>query len=107
LLEKEYNQLFKIVGYSYSYDTHYSADNCSGDTCIVRKFGTYKLKIQAVNNPIIVMSLRLEDTEKGYKLLKYSIKNGYCAKFADIYEKKNDYPKEDMVKSKKVCDIRG
>jgi len=43
LLEKEYNQPFKIV--DYSYDIHYPAGNCSGDSCKVRKFGTYKFKI--------------------------------------------------------------
>jgi uncharacterized protein (UPF0297 family) len=114
LLEKEYNQPFKIVGYSYSYDTHYPAGNCSGDTCKVRKFGTYKFKIQAVNNSIIVLNLKIMD----YSFDKYA--NGldyfkssrlakiYCSSFGDYWKNhKGDKNNNMLEKNIRYCNDRG
>ena len=111
LLEKEYSQPFKIVDYSYSYDTHYPAGNCSGETCTIRKFGTYDFKIQAVDNPIIVMSFIITDDDhvKGFKKFKeHYVKTKYCVSLSQIFlsKKQDTVDRKYLQKAKVYCDSK-
>ncbi|WP_035718539.1 hypothetical protein, partial [Francisella sp. W12-1067] len=63
LLKQEYNQPFKLLNYKYEYKKHYDlGGNCH--YCDVVKYGTYYFKIQALDNPIIVMDFRIDDINK-------------------------------------------
>jgi hypothetical protein len=107
LLEKEYNQPFNVLDYKYEYKKDYDlAGNCH--YCDIVKYGVYYFKIQAVDNPIIIMNIRVQDTGNGLNWFKeYTVKHSYCAKFSDIYENKKNYPLKNIQIAEKVCDSRG
>lgn len=56
LLEEEYKQPFKLESFDYKYENHfYGGDLTSSE------YGTYYFKVQAVDNPIIVMDFNFND----------------------------------------------
>jgi hypothetical protein len=66
LLEKEYKQQFKIQNFNITYESYARSDTgCVFFFCTPQeKFETYNLKIQAVDNPIIVMTVKLDYVNK-------------------------------------------
>ncbi|QIV95720.1 hypothetical protein EDC55_1222 [Allofrancisella inopinata] len=115
LLEKEYNQPFKLLNYKYEYKRHYDlGGNCH--YCDVVKYGTYYFNIKAVNNPIIVMDFRIDDMKnsstneliEGFK--KDQLKYLYCIALAQHYidEKKllTDKLTDIEVTTNNYCDLR-
>jgi hypothetical protein len=113
LLEKEYKQPFKVVDYSYSYDTHYPAGNCSGDTCTLRKFGTYNIKIKTVDNPIISLKIRLYDNGQNMieDFKKTYLNRFYCGALGSHFDDlrinhiKNTNKKY-LVEAEELCNSR-
>jgi hypothetical protein len=113
LLEKEYNQPFKIVDYSYSYDTHYPAGNCSGDSCKVRKFGIYLMTIESVNKPNVSLGVKIEDQYPNImkKFKENYLPVFYCGALGGYFDSlrinhiKNTN-KEDLAKAEELCNSR-
>ena len=69
-LEQEYKQPFKILDFNYKYQSHSNPHDCVFLYCKTEKYGTYYFKIQAVDNPIIVMDFKMNDglvTKKSIK----------------------------------------
>lgn len=110
MLEKEYNQPFKILDFNYDYKFHYKV---SFLVVVGKRYGTYNFKIQAVDNPIIVMKLKLEDSfNKDDSALSFFIKrrlnNIYCSSFGNYWKvHKNDKDNKQLEKNIKYCDSRG
>ncbi|WP_035721769.1 hypothetical protein, partial [Francisella sp. W12-1067] len=114
LLEKEYNQPFKLLNYKYEYKRHYDlGGNCH--YCDVVKYGTYYFKIQAPDNPIIVMDFRIDDMKKSstnelledFKNKKLSTE--YCVTLSKIYmyQKQKTVDQSNLERAKKYCNNRG
>ncbi|QIV94119.1 hypothetical protein [Allofrancisella frigidaquae] len=116
LLKQEYNQPFKLLNYKYEYKKHYDlGGNCH--YCDVVKYGTYYFKIQALDNPIIVMNFRIDDIKKSStnELLedfkKNLLVNLYCGiGVADYYIKarkeKIVVDHKNLEKAEKYCQSR-
>ncbi|QIV96267.1 hypothetical protein EDC55_10185 [Allofrancisella inopinata] len=108
LLEKEYKQPFKLESFEYKYQTH----NRPGSFDFA-EYGTYYFKIEAVDNPVIVMNFRIDDMKKsstnelieGFKNKK--LKDLYCGSLESYYlnletEISQPYANE----AEKYCDSR-
>ncbi|KEI35398.1 hypothetical protein FRA_34c06130 [Francisella sp. W12-1067] len=115
LLKQEYNQPFKLLNYKYEYKKHYDlGGNCH--YCDVVKYGTYYFKIQALDNPIIVMNFRIDDINKSStnelieNFKKDQLKYLYCIALAKHYinEKKllTDKLTNIEVTTNNYCDLR-
>ncbi|QIV94291.1 hypothetical protein [Allofrancisella frigidaquae] len=108
LLEKEYKQPFKLESFEYKYQTH----NRPGSFDFA-EYGTYYFKIQALDNPIIVMNFRIDDINKSStnELLEdfknKKLKDLYCGSLESYYlnletEISQPYANE----AEKYCDSR-
>lgn len=88
MLEAEYQQPFKVIDFKYSYDVHMSTWEVSG-RIEAWQYGEYWLKIQAVNNPFIVIEIHTTDNtglDKMYADYKKSfINKDYCSAFDHIF----------------------
>ncbi|AJI53451.1 hypothetical protein [Francisella philomiragia] len=116
LLEREYKQPFKLEKFKYEYKTHYP--NASGNVPY-ETFGTYYFKVQAVNNPIVVMDFRINDglaTKDSINGLiesfkKTQLKDLYCLGLAQHYvnEKKllTDKLTKQELQANEYCDSIG
>ncbi|KEI36076.1 hypothetical protein FRA_22c00180 [Francisella sp. W12-1067] len=86
LLEKEYKQPFKLESFEYKYQTY----NRPGSFDFA-EYGTYYFKIQALDNPIIVMDFRIDDINKSStnELLENfknkKLKDLYCGSLESYY----------------------
>ncbi|QIV94835.1 hypothetical protein [Allofrancisella frigidaquae] len=111
LLEKEYKQPLKLESFEYKYQTH----NRPGSFDF-SQYGSYYFKIQALDNPIIVMDFRIDDIKKSStnELLedfkKDQLKYLYCIALAKHYidEKKllTDKLTNIEVTTNNYCDLR-
>ncbi|AIT09004.1 hypothetical protein LO80_02770 [Candidatus Francisella endociliophora] len=113
LLEEEYKQPFKLESFDYKYETHVSSNSIPAN---YYKYGTYYFKVQAVDNPIIIMDFIIDDdstTKETIKPLITSFKKKqlntiYCSSFGTYWkEHKNDKNNIALEKTKKYCDARG
>ncbi|KFJ42300.1 hypothetical protein IBE48_04920 [Francisella philomiragia] len=111
LLEQEYNQPFKIVDYNYDYSVHWKDKTCAiASMCPKVFYGVYSFKIQSINNPIIIMQIRMEDTKEGLQWFKSNqLNNYYCSSLTQIFRSKNQnyINQDDLEKAKRYCDSRG
>jgi len=110
MLEQEYSQPFKVLDFDYSYETHYPKGNCSD--CRVLKYGTYTFKIQAIDNPVIVMSFIITDNKniKGFEEFKsHYIKTKYCVALSQLFlqKRQNKVNQINLEKAKQYCDKKG
>lgn len=118
LLTDEYKQPFKLEDFSYKYETHWEHIDCQiAGYCPKVQYGTYYLKIKAIDNPIIVMHIEIKDKNKeSIKRLinsfkKSQLKDLYCGAFFTYYgmtlknNKKLQQPYTNRIE--KFCDNRG
>ncbi|QIV94181.1 hypothetical protein [Allofrancisella frigidaquae] len=111
LLEKEYKQPFKLESFEYKYQTH----NRPGSFDF-SQYGSYYFKVQALDNPIIVMDFRIDDINKSStnELLedfkKSQLKSVYCAAFPAYYRQsianKTKVLQPYTKQTEKFCDSR-
>ncbi|KFJ41886.1 hypothetical protein IBE48_05305 [Francisella philomiragia] len=110
ILEQEYKQPFKLLSFDYKHKVDFD-----GRDLKTTEYGNYHFKVQAVDNPIIVMDFEIGDnaTKESIKPLIDSFKKNqlndlYCTGLSHIYM----YDKEDLVnqnslkEAEKYCDNR-
>jgi hypothetical protein len=109
LLEKQYSQSFKIVGFRYVYKTNYDlGGNCY--YCKAVKYGTYFFKIETVDKPYLSTNVKVADNESSaIDTFKEFYLNGfYCGALSSYYKRNSNYAdKGSLEKAKKYCDARG
>ncbi|AIT09655.1 hypothetical protein LO80_06550 [Candidatus Francisella endociliophora] len=113
LLEKEYNQPLKLLDFKYEYEFH---NTYSFLYIIFRKYGNYHFRIQAVDNPVIIMDFDFNDglaTKESIKPLIDSFKKNqlndlYCTGLSSIYFKQKEKTVDQILlkKAEKYCDRR-
>ncbi|QIV96381.1 hypothetical protein EDC55_10433 [Allofrancisella inopinata] len=111
LLEKEYKQPFKLESFEYKYQTH----NRPGSFDF-SQYGSYYFKVQAPDNPIIVMDFRIDDINKSSTneliedFKKRQLKSVYCAAFPAYYRQsianKTKVLQPYTKQTEKFCDSR-
>jgi len=110
LLEKEYNQSFKMLKFNYEYKYHY---DISFLFIVGKRYGVYNIEIKSENNPAVVIKLKLEDSfdEKNSALVFFKerrLKNVYCSSFGNYWKiHKNDKNNKQLEKNIKYCDSIG
>jgi len=111
LLKDEYNQPFKIIDFNYSYDTHYPNGNCSD--CRILKYGIYIFKVEAVNNSILSLKVKLYDNGQNMieDFKKTYLDRFYCGAlgsyFDDLRMKQIKNPnKADLSRAENLCNSR-
>lgn len=83
MLEKEYNQPFKILGFNYDYKFHYKV---SFLIVVGKRYGTYDFKIQAINNPIITVDFIISDNGRTLQWFKENqLDSMYCSYLSRIF----------------------
>lgn len=118
-LEQKYKQPFKVLDFSYKYESHSNPHDCVFLYCKTEKYGTYYFKIQAVDNPIIIMSFNFTDgsaTKESIKPLINSFKKNqlqyaYCDGLYDYYvsavRNKFEVKQPNTDKADKYCNSLG
>ena len=111
LLEKQYNQKFKILSFDYKQENYSNpANDCVFLYCKSTKIGVYDFKIQAVENPIIIMNFKISDQgKKSIKSLvnsfkKEQLKDAYCVGLGMYYKKNLDNKTEVKQPNTKMAD---
>ncbi|AIT08854.1 hypothetical protein LO80_01910 [Candidatus Francisella endociliophora] len=116
LLEDEYKQPFKLKDFNYTYERHWVDNTCQMSFCKMEKYGIYSFKVQAVDNPIIIMNFKINDgdvTKASIKPLidafkKHQLNTIYCSSFGNYWkEHKNDKNNDALEKIKEYCDEKG
>ncbi|AIT08852.1 hypothetical protein LO80_01900 [Candidatus Francisella endociliophora] len=113
LLEKEYNQKFKLLNFDYKYENHINgATDCTFIYCKGKEYGTYYFKVQAVDNPIIIMNFQIEDIDSLKASIDYfkkkRLKTIYCSSFGKYWKyHKNDRKNNDLNKAIEFCNKIG
>ncbi|AIT09730.1 hypothetical protein LO80_06975 [Candidatus Francisella endociliophora] len=109
ILEKEYNQPFKILDFNYDYKFHYKV---SFLVVVGKRYGTYTFKLRTVNKPILSSTIKLTDMQESpiSNFKELYLKNFYCGTLASYYKhgKLNSSIRNNGVEQvKKYCDERG
>ena len=114
MLEQEYQQPFKIINVTYEYRIKWVDRGCRVIGCPRKQSGVYTFEIQAVDNPIIVITEKVGDVnvKEWMKNFKEDERNllgkEYCLAFSS-YWSKHEYDKdnENLEKAIKFCNDRG
>lgn len=113
LLKEEYKQPFRLEKFNYKYETQYP--NASGNKPYVI-YGTFYFKIQAVDNPIILLDFKIDDDKKESikdvidSFKKNQLNERYCRGFAayylDVMNNRQKIIQPYTMETEKYCDAK-
>ena len=91
LLEEYYKQPFELKSFDYSYERTWEDSSCQMSFCKMIKYGIYKFKVEAINNPIIKFDFVISENKKESinslidSFKKNQLKGVYCNIGLDNY----------------------